>query len=139
MDLKAWRENRKGEKRVLPSGLVVKVRRCDLLDLAAQGQIPAPLAAMVGNLVTTGMTINMENFGEYATVVNMLVKACLIDPPVAEESDSDHIGLDELPMKDRIAIYNWANEGVAWLAPFREDVGEPEDVGRDSSEVRPEA
>jgi hypothetical protein len=139
MDLKEWREKRKGEKRLLPSGLVVTVRRCDLLDLAAQGQIPAPLVAMVGNLVTTGVAVNIENFGDYATVVNLLVRACMIDPPVAEEPDDEYVGIQELPMKDRIAIYNWANEGVAWLGPFREESGEPEDTGRSGDEVRAEA
>jgi len=139
MDLREWREKRKGEKRVLPSGLVVTVRRCDLLDLAAQGQIPAPLMVMVGSLVTTGMIVSIENFNEYASVVNLLVRACVIDPPVAEEPDDEHVGINELPMKDRVAVYNWANEGVAVLAPFREERREPADAGRSGDEVRAEA
>jgi hypothetical protein len=139
MDLREWREKRKGEKRVLPSGLVVTVRRCDLLDLAAQGQIPAPLMAIAGNLVTTGIVVTMEDFSEYATVVNLLVRACMIDPPVAEDPDEEHVGINELPMKDRIAVYSWANEGVAMLAPFREERREPADAGRSGDEVRAEA
>jgi len=139
MDLREWREKRKGEKRVLPSGLVVMVRRCDLLDLAERGQIPAPLVAMANKLVTTGVLVTVDNFQEYAAGVDLLASACIIDPPVAEEPDETHVGIHELPMKDRIAVYNWANEGVALLAPFREQPEQPGIIGRSGDEVRAEA
>jgi hypothetical protein len=136
MDLREWREKRKGEKYVLPSGLVATVQRCDLLDLAERGQIPAPLAAIANKLVTTGVLVTVENFQEYAAGVDLLARVCIVDPPVAEEPDEEHVGIHELPMKDRIAVYNWANEGAALLTPFRAESGEPADAGRHGNPLR---
>lgn len=128
MDLKAWREKRKGEQATLPSGLVVTLRRCDLLDLAEQGGIPAPLVAVANQLIEDGASIKVEELEKFMPTINLVAKANLVDPKVADTPDSTHVGIEELPVKDRLAIFNWAAAGVARLVPFREKPGQPADA-----------
>jgi len=127
MDLKAWREKRKGEKFTLPSGLDVQVQRVDLLDLAVKGGIPAPLVGSADAMIG-GMKVNVAQFTENEAVINLIVMACMIQPCVVEEKtdDDDQVCVHELSMQDRLAIYNWANSGVARLMPFREKPSEPD-------------
>jgi hypothetical protein len=127
MDLKAWREKRKGEPFELPSGLKVVLRRCNMIDLAAVGGIPAPLAGLADKMLT-GFTVSAADFQKYADGINLVVKACLVEPPAADAPDETHIDVNELTMKDRLAIYDWANQGVAELKPFR-DGSEPAAAG----------
>lgn len=132
MDLKAWREKRKGERKMLPSGLDVTLRRVDLLDLAVQGGIPAPLMKAADKMLI-GTNVEVKDFENAEPVINLVVKACLVDPVVGDESDENQVGVRELPVQDRLAIYNWANSGVAQLQDFRGEEGaapEPAPVGR---------
>lgn len=124
MNLSEWRKKREGEKHVLPSGLEVTLRRCDLMDLAVRGDIPAPLAAAANEMVG-GVKVDLADFGKYEAVINVVVGACLIEPAVAEEGDETHVALGELSMQDRMAIYNWASSGAASLRPFRDEKGKP--------------
>lgn len=132
MNLSEWRKQREeGEKFTLPSGLEVRLRRCDLLDLAEQGEIPTPLVGLVSKMLGETVEIKAENAGETMGAINLVVKACLVEPPAADVGDATHIVVDELTTKDRLAIYNWANLGASRLAPFPgEDGKSPRDKGR---------
>jgi hypothetical protein len=127
LDLGGWRRKKSaGEAFTTPSGLVVKLTRVSLLDLAEAGSIPAPLVGMVNKIIDTRThALSVDDVPEYAGAINLLVTAALIDPPVAEEADAQHLEISELPMKDRLAIFNWANVGES-LVPFRFEDGEPE-------------
>jgi hypothetical protein len=127
MELSAWRKRRQeGEEFTTPSGLVVTLRRVSLLDLAERGEIPAPLASMVNKILDTKVhKLTVEEIPEYNKSINLLVKAAVISPPVADEPDETHVGIEELPMKDRLAIYNWCQIGEP-LRPFRREDGESE-------------
>jgi hypothetical protein len=125
MNLSEWREKRKGEKFTLPSGLDVTLRQCDVLDLAAQGDIPTPLLSIVNRLMGETVELTTENAGEFGDAIGLVVKACLIEPLVADEPDDEHITIEELSIKDRLAIYNWANAGASILEPFRPEDGKP--------------
>ena len=126
MDLKAWRKQREdGEVFTTPSGLEVKLRRVSLLDLAEGGEIPTPLVGMVNKaLDTRAHALTVGEVPEFAGTINHLVKAALVEPQVADEPSATHLGVDELPMKDRLAIYNWCQAGEP-LRPFRREDGEP--------------
>ena len=117
MGLKAWREKRKGERKTLPSGLDVTLRRVDLLDLAVQGGIPAPLMKAADKMLI-GTNVAVQDFEAAEPVINLVVKACVVDPGVGDEGGGDQGSARELPVKDRLAIYNWANSGVAQLQDF---------------------
>lgn len=120
MDLQAWRERQaSGEMFELPSGLVVRLRRVGMLDLAQQGRIPAPLVSMVEGLLQRGTSLSLSNLGEYSGVVDLVVAAAIVDPPMAEQADDTHLAVGELPMADRLAAFNWCNAPALRLRPFR--------------------
>lgn len=126
MDLQAWRASRKTTK-TLPSGLEVILKRVSLLDLAMNGDIPNTMAGMVDDMIDQTKTVEVKatDFKEYGDVINLVVKACVLEPAVADESDETHLGLREMPMEDRLEIFDWANEGVEQLHPFRAGEKEP--------------
>jgi hypothetical protein len=121
MNLDEWKKRQQGEAFTLPSGLDVRLKGVDLLDLAALGKIPAPLAAAANRLVNNGMVrLDVEKFGEFVEVVDLVVAACLQEPAGLVAAD--------LPIKDRLAIYNWACGGAAILQPFRGAPGKSTDA-----------
>lgn len=126
--LAAWRAQRT-QVRTLPSGLSATLRKVQLLDLAAQGQIPTSLVGRVESLIAMsdqgGGAIDLADFPQHAAVINLVAKAALVDPPAADEPDDDHIGISELPFGDRLDIFNWAQEEGVALATFPEPAAEP--------------
>jgi hypothetical protein len=139
MKLSEWREARKeGEIFTLPSGLKVKLRRLQLLDLVEQGQITAPLLSVADELLTSEKTdLTTENWVDYEPVFNLVAKACIVDPPVADEPDAEHIGVRELPVVDRLAVYNWTvNSVLAAVIPFRPKQDGDDRPGPDGKAVR---
>lgn len=119
--LAAWRASRLTQLQ-LPSGLVVTVKKIAILDLAERGSIPTPLLGRVQAFVdaSSGSTLALDvaKFHEYAPVIDLVVAAALIDPPIVEVGDDEHIALSELPIADRLEIFNWAQQEGAPLAPF---------------------
>lgn len=134
MDLAQWRSQRTATI-TLPSGLGVQVQRVAILDLAAQGRIPMPLVGHVQALLdhaqtTGGVAVEVATFSDYAQIVDLIVQAAVTKPPLAAVGDEAHLGLDELPIEDKLAIFNWAQAGGAPLAAF------PVQPGRDAAPAR---
>jgi hypothetical protein len=135
VNLAVWRARRgAGEQFITPSGLEMRLRRVSLLDLAERGKIPAPLAGMVETMLATQQSsLSIQQFGEFASVINLVVMASAVEPAVVLGPD-DHalqegqIRIGELPMSDRLAIFNWANEVSMKLQPFREEPEESVDA-----------
>lgn len=112
MDLDEWRKQRLGEEFTLPSGLAVRLRRCQLLDLAEQGRIPTPLIGLANQLLASdSLALTVEDYRQYAPIINAIAAACLVAPEGLE--------IEELPAADRLAIYNWANDITVAVQPFR--------------------
>lgn len=137
MDLQAWRQSRKEEK-TLPSGLDVVLKRVSLLDLVMNGDIPNTLSGMVDEMIDQNnvTTVKAADFPKYAEVINLIVKTCMISPAVSDEGDDAHLSVRELPMDDRLFIFEWANEGVEQVASFRKETGEPVAAVLDESNLR---
>ena len=126
MKLSDWRAKRV-ETRTLPSGLEVQLKKVMLLDLAANGQIPETLDALVQKATANGFGINEVQ--EFMPLVNVVVKACLVSPQLAEIGDDEHLTLEEIPAADRIDIFTWANGAATALSSFRvEQAGDVESV-----------
>lgn len=115
-----WRK-KQYETLVLPSGLEVKAKRVSLMTLAMNGGIPQTLNPFVADLVgdphaADKLTLaDMEKFGG---VVNAVIAACVIEPPIAEESDETHLAVKDLDDADRMYLFNWANRGASQLQRF---------------------
>lgn len=117
-----WRAHLKtGERKILPSGLVVSLRRVSLLDLAREGVLPDSLSPLIEKLISTGrFEINLSEVGEFIHIADLIARRCIIDPPIVDGiGDDEHIGLDEIPTDDKMAVFAWANEGGQELRPFR--------------------
>ena len=122
MDLATWRSKKNGEKYTLPSGLVVRVRRVGLIDLAEQGEIPAPLVGLVEELLERNeVRLTLDDFKAYGEVALMVTRAAITEPAITDEPTDDTIGVAELDMADRISVFNHCNEGGRRLRPFREE------------------
>lgn len=121
MDLKTWRAQRaEGELMQLPSGLVVKLRRVSLMDLALRGDVPTPLAAQVNTILDKGLqSLTVENAPKHAATINLVVKAAVLEPRVGDEADAETLAVDELPWVDRLAIFRDCNRYAEVLKPFR--------------------
>lgn len=118
MELRAWRERQVTEMD-LPSGLTVKLKPVSLVDLMINGEIPAPLLSQVQTLIDSKSEVELSKIGDYMETINLAVKACVISPPLADEPDEDHLSVSELPLDDRMAIFNFANQAAESLKPFR--------------------
>ena len=126
-DLQAWRERQQaGEAMILPSGLVVTVQRVSLLALATQGKIPQTLVGAVQEVLGSkaGQGMAVKEYPQFAKVLDLVVRVCVSAPPLADFGDDEHLGLDELPIEDKLAIFSWANAPAEGLRPFRAEQGE---------------
>jgi hypothetical protein len=120
-DVTTWRKKRQeGELVTLPSGLVVRRRRVHILDLAVQGKIPAPLVTLAAEMVSaTRRKLDLDGMQRYADVVNLVVKAAMVEPPVGDEATEAQLAVDEMEMLDRLAIFNDGNVPTRPLRIFR--------------------
>jgi hypothetical protein len=134
--LAQWRATRR-EELTLPSGLIVTLQRVSMTDLLALGQLPKPLFAEIkaqaaqkakpGELAAAGLDepvkaqldLNVfEKFPEFTELLEVITRACVVDPPLADLADPDHLAIGEILFDDRMAIFNWANAGAKAIAPF---------------------
>lgn len=120
MNLLEWRaQQAQGEAFVLPSGLVVRLRRVSLLDLMIQGQVPAPLVGMVETITAQASTrLTADQYAQFAEAINLVLRAAMIDPPVADEPGDGALGVNELAMADKLTVFNWVHEPAEGLRPF---------------------
>ena len=131
-NLQEWRKLRKPEL-TLPSGLKLTLQKVGLMDLAAQGKIPAPLAGIVQKLIdgsTAGrkVELNLDELPDYARVIEVVVWAAVVDPPLADTRDDEHLGMDELTLEEKTEIFKWANGTANALVPFRPESQQPVDA-----------
>jgi hypothetical protein len=141
MNLQEWRN--RGEDVVLPSGLEARLRAVNVLDLAVSGKIPAPLMEKLQPLVTgsgRGMEMSLEMFTDFAPALNELAKLAMVEPPVADVPDEEHLGVEELSGMDRLFIFKWAHEaaGGADLSKFRPGPEQPVVTAQPGEPVRDE-
>lgn len=126
MNLQQWRKAKQTEF-TFPSGLTVQVQQVDLLTLVMEGSIPATLLTMAQEQGATGKTWNLEELPQLKQVLDAYALATIVSPPVVPGvGDDEHLGLDEIPGTDKLALFGRANAGVAALAGFRQEAGQPD-------------
>lgn len=128
-DVADWRSQRRsGELYELPSGMVVRLRRTHILDLAEQGKIPDGLAGLAAELVGAGLSrMTLDAMRHYIDVVNLVVKAAILEPAIGDEGTNEQLAVGEVEMTDRLAIFNYCNASRK-LRKFRPPEEEPVDA-----------
>jgi hypothetical protein len=140
MKLDEWRKGREFSM-TLTSGLEVRLRRLGVVDLAAQGRVPAPLVGLVNEVIEGGglSVSKCQDFEQYGKLVDLVVMAAMIEPKVAEHGDAEHLGLDELTLNDKTEIFEELHREANRLAAFRSEQAGDVGTAPDSGGVSPAA
>jgi hypothetical protein len=129
--LAQWRASRH-HPLTLPSGMNVWVRDASIMDLMLTGKIPQTMLGLIAAEADKGNgqldLQKMAESNEFGTLVNNIVLLSVIEPPLAAKGDADHLGLDELPASDKMAIFEFANREVETAKPFRLEQAQPVDA-----------
>jgi hypothetical protein len=113
------------------SGLEIWVRDASMSDLMLLGNLPQGLLNLIVAQSEDGdqASVDLNKFAgssDFGALVNGIVKVCVVEPPVADTPDADHLGIEEIPGDDRMQIFAWANREVAPVADkFRQEATEP--------------
>lgn len=107
---RADRETR-AERLVLPSGATILAARPDPLEWVMSGRIPQGLLAVAMEdpqlpAAQDDRELTREEILDLARFAARLVEASVVDPPIGEGPDK--IPLDEIPIRDRAFIFEWA-------------------------------
>ena len=126
-NLANWRKNRTHELS-LPSGLRVLVRDASVMDLVFTGNVPQTLMGMIISQAEGSGKVDLNQFSgnnEFGKLITEMVKICVVDPPLAEIADDEHLALSELSGADCMEIFNHANREVEQVKTFRGEPAEP--------------
>ena len=81
---------------------------------------------MVNQVMDKGLgNISVENAAEYEEAINLVVKAAVTDPQITDEPTEKTLGVRELPIIDRLAIFRDCNRYGEALKPFRRESKAP--------------
>jgi len=114
----AEREAR-AEPLVLPSGATILAARPDPLEWIISGRIPQGLLAVAlddphSSLARPDRELSREEIIDLARFAARLVIASVVDPPIGE--GPDELPLDDIPVRDRAYIFEWACRGLSGAA-----------------------
>lgn len=97
----------------------VLIRPVKLENLVMARRIPITLVKrMEGMQRTPAGGFRVEDAVEMAEMIDAVVLAAVMDPPVTAEGGEDSLGLMDIPWEDRVLIFTEANRPAAALAPF---------------------
>ena len=126
--LAQYRANQFKEMTLKKSGLTVYLRDASITDLMLAGKLPQSLLGAI-QAESDGQAVDLKKFAgenDFGALVDAVVMACAVEPPIGEVADDLHLGLHEIPGDDRMEIFNWANREVAPVADqFRNQPAEP--------------
>jgi len=135
-NLAQWRASRTHAIEDLPSGLPIVVKDVSLQDLVMMEDVEIPntlLDMMFDNDEKQAMFADdaqsdsqvilemMRNKTEFNQLLNEMVRACLVSPPLGDKPDDEHITLAELSFKDKMHIFNFLNREAQGMRPFPDD------------------
>lgn len=112
----------------LPSGTTIFVRDITMTDLMLTGKLPDVMLDIALESTDGNSAIDLkkiaQNGQDFKFLLDVLTKLCVVEPPVADTGDDEHLGIDEISADDKMAIFNWANREVEQLKSFREGTDE---------------
>jgi len=114
----------------LPSGTTVFVKDVTMTDLMLTGKLPDVMLdiaqeASDGGKASMDLKQIAKNGQEFKALLDVLTRLCVVEPPIADVGDDEHLGIDEISGDDKMTIFNWANREVEQIKPFREGENEP--------------
>jgi hypothetical protein len=129
VNLAAWRARRLHDLE-LPSGLDVTVRDVSMTDLLFTGKLPAAMLDFAQDASQNGSaSVDLKemakNGADFKALMDEIVRLCLVEPPIGDVEDDEHITLAELSGDDKMFIFNWANREVEQVRSFREGEAQP--------------
>lgn len=142
--IKEWRSQSAPTKVELPSGNVALLRKVSILDLATSGSIPSTLivkasAIAKGKRDWSKILDNPDDMREMMGMLKPIVIAAFVDPKVGEEPSDDQLGVDEIDPEDKLAVFQWCNQGANALRSFRGESKEGVEPAQPGEGVQPEA
>ena len=115
-----YRDKVRGTVWLPVAGVEARVRRIRIATLAANGEIPLTLQALAEDFVNDpDKAITLAEFPQYADVINMIVKAAMIEPRVGNEATDNCLDVHEMEFEDRIAVFQFVNAAADRMRPFR--------------------
>lgn len=140
MNLTEWRANRHIELEV--DGLVMQFRRLSLLDMATQGDLQAPLAGLVQEMIdgkVAAVGKGLQDWKRYGPLINRMVVAASTGPVrVTEKPSAESVGVDEIPFEFKVRVFN-SLTSAGELRPFRREPAPVVEAAQPGDGVRDEA
>ena len=113
----------------LPSGTVVFVKDVTMTDLMLTGKLPDVMLDIAQEAAKDGTGMDLKaiakNGAEFKLMLDTLTRLCVVEPPIVDVGDEEHLGIHEISSDDKMAIFNWVNREVEQLKPFRQGEAEP--------------
>ena len=136
--LAEWR-SRQLQELTLPSGLVVFLRDVTVTDLAMTGKLPPSIIDLAEKTNEEGkqelsLKELLGNVSEVNILLDMLPCLAVVEPPIAEIADDDHIGVNEISKDDKMFLLQWVFRETPVVTPFRNE-GKPVHPGSDGQTV----
>lgn len=133
-----WKRDNEPVLHELPdSGNMALLQRPSLLDSLRRGEISNPLldAAM-----QAAQGAPISDYGQAAELLALMVARAFVEPRCVTDGNPDEgeIDVSWLSDRDRQYVLAWVQEGLAGLAPFREERAGARG-GSDGEDVRDEA
>lgn len=138
--LAAWKAATAPREVELSSGLTATIRPVRLENLVLSGSIPLTLLRQAQALKPRkDGTFREEDALEMAVVIDAVVLAAVVDPPLTRDGGADSIALYDIPFTDRVKLFEEANRPATALQSFR---GQPTGDAADApggEDLRPAA
>ena len=138
--LAAWKAATAPREVELSSGLTATIRPVRLENLVLSGSIPLTLLRQAQALKPRkDGTFREEDALEMAVVIDAVVLAAVVDPPLTRNGGADSIALYDIPFTDRVKLFEDANRPATALQSFR---GQPDGDAADApggEDLRPAA
>lgn len=114
-------------KLLAKSGILVKAKRdVGLQELAMQGKIPDTLSGFVDASMAGKMPqMSSKNVQMLEEMYSLVMLASIVLPPLKMGDSADGmLGLNQIPLDDKQAFFEWANGEASALQTFRPETGE---------------
>ena len=133
-----WRRPREeGVLKQLPSGKVAQLRRLSLLSLIERGTIPDPLSGLISEMIGgKKLTVDLNTFQDFAEILKVICQVAFIAPRIVDEPQADdEISIEDVDFDDRLHVFNWCQQEVRFLQPFRQEQTGDVEAPHDSDDV----